>query len=499
MSIPVDLGGNDLHINNLYTGATAPGQQGTLFQAGGVTPVTNSPTANSTGPGVMGVSGVPQGGGDNASGLYTGNTVTSTGYGKFITGIDNSGNLLQRSLTTLSQSSDGRSLPGLPGGDIPPFTLLPYYSIIAAPSPIGLPTLAFGNMVAPNNEKWWFFVHQNNGDFAIGTTPDAWVGTGGATAGAPIYSQIFLRDGIIPTLTEFTTPISVSTLSAYGSLISNGSVPINNSTITLGGTVITFVTGTPSGNQVKIAATAQLTLTNLYTFLHSSADVNLVKCSYFPDGNTIIYIEYGDLTTTGNSFTLAASTSPASNYTISAATLSGAGGNAQTITGNVTLTGTSSIIVGGNLTLSGSFINPANFLQAITVGASSPSTNGVVNIAAPDFSVKSALSIRHSAALTYGFDWNVDFTNGLLKLDVVNAGTPTNSFLINRTTGNVSFNIPFISKGYTVSTLPTGVVGARVHVTDSNTTFTAGIGAIVVGSGSNIVPVFYDGTNWRIG
>ena len=41
--------------------------------------------------------------------------------------------------------------------------------------------------------------------------------------------------------------------------------------------------------------------------------------------------------------------------------------------------------------------------------------------------------------------------------------------------------------------------GARHFVTDANATTTAGIGAVVVGGGANIVPVYSDGTNWRIG
>ena len=54
----------------------------------------------------------------------------------------------------------------------------------------------------------------------------------------------------------------------------------------------------------------------------------------------------------------------------------------------------------------------------------------------------------------------------------------------------------------TVANLPAVAVagaGARAAVSDANATLTAGIGAIVVGGGANIVPVFCDGTNWRIG
>jgi hypothetical protein len=41
--------------------------------------------------------------------------------------------------------------------------------------------------------------------------------------------------------------------------------------------------------------------------------------------------------------------------------------------------------------------------------------------------------------------------------------------------------------------------GARSFVTDANATLTAGIGTVVVGGGTNGVPVTCDGTDWRIG
>jgi len=53
-----------------------------------------------------------------------------------------------------------------------------------------------------------------------------------------------------------------------------------------------------------------------------------------------------------------------------------------------------------------------------------------------------------------------------------------------------------ITGGYTVAALPTGVIGARAYVTDANaTTFNS----TVAGGGANVVPVFYNGTNWVIG
>ncbi len=49
-------------------------------------------------------------------------------------------------------------------------------------------------------------------------------------------------------------------------------------------------------------------------------------------------------------------------------------------------------------------------------------------------------------------------------------------------------------------TASTSLTGSRATVSDSNAaSFTAGIGAIVAAGGTTVVPVFCDGTNWRIG
>lgn len=73
------------------------------------------------------------------------------------------------------------------------------------------------------------------------------------------------------------------------------------------------------------------------------------------------------------------------------------------------------------------------------------------------------------------------------------AQTATTGWTIDRGTA--------VSVGYAVASLPAGAAtGSRAHVTDSNaTSYTLGIGAVVAGGGTTIVPVFYDGTNWRIG
>ena len=69
-----------------------------------------------------------------------------------------------------------------------------------------------------------------------------------------------------------------------------------------------------------------------------------------------------------------------------------------------------------------------------------------------------------------------------------------------QTTGLTIKGGQYVDTVYTVATLPTGIQGGHATVTDSNAaSYTAGIGAIVAAGGATVVPVFYDGTNWRIG
>ena len=60
-------------------------------------------------------------------------------------------------------------------------------------------------------------------------------------------------------------------------------------------------------------------------------------------------------------------------------------------------------------------------------------------------------------------------------------------------------NTPAAPLSSTVAALGTATLALRSFATDSTVTTTAGIGAIVVGGGANGVPVYADGTNWRIG
>lgn len=68
------------------------------------------------------------------------------------------------------------------------------------------------------------------------------------------------------------------------------------------------------------------------------------------------------------------------------------------------------------------------------------------------------------------------------------------------TTGVGTFTT-LITTGYTVATLPaasSGLKGARAHITDASIS-TASVGGAITGGGSNVMPVFCNGTAWVYG
>lgn len=105
-----------------------------------------------------------------------------------------------------------------------------------------------------------------------------------------------------------------------------GSQPANNATLTLDGVDVTFVTSgaDPADHEVNIGATLAETLANLVGLLNASADTDVSAARYAValDGVTVTII-HRTAGTGGNAFTLARSTSPASNITLSGATLTG--------------------------------------------------------------------------------------------------------------------------------------------------------------------------------
>jgi hypothetical protein len=140
--------------------------------------------------------------------------------------------------------------------------------------------------------------------------------------------------------------VAASTGTAFGAgTITLAAVPTAGDTITIGGTVVTFVAANPVGNQVLIGATASATAQNLEAFLAGSADTNLIKFTYSING-AVVTATAAVIGTGGNSLTLV--TSNAVAITLSGATLTGGVAN----TGNATVSAmsVSQQVVPGNYT-----------------------------------------------------------------------------------------------------------------------------------------------------
>ena len=100
------------------------------------------------------------------------------------------------------------------------------------------------------------------------------VGSGAATTGSQSPVRINWDGsnvaGTVYSLSGFTIAANVSSIV----LTSN---PANGATVTIDGTVVTFVTSGATGNQVNIGASAAATASALFAMLNASADANLVK------------------------------------------------------------------------------------------------------------------------------------------------------------------------------------------------------------------------------
>ncbi len=113
---------------------------------------------------------------------------------------------------------------------------------------------------------------------------------------------------------------SITGTAASGTVTLN-TQPAPSDTITLNGTVITFVASSPGATDVVIGADVAATYTALLAMLQASADAQIAKCTYATTATNRVTATYKLLGVAGNSFTLAKSST---HITLSAATLLGA-------------------------------------------------------------------------------------------------------------------------------------------------------------------------------
>lgn len=104
------------------------------------------------------------------------------------------------------------------------------------------------------------------------------------------------------------------------------------STISLNGTVVTFVTTAPSGNQVQIAGNLAATMANLLTFLQGSSDTQILLCTYSMS-NATLTITNKTLGAAGNGFSLSSTVTGAS---LSGTTLTGGQNAASAVRATLT-------------------------------------------------------------------------------------------------------------------------------------------------------------------
>jgi hypothetical protein len=134
----------------------------------------------------------------------------------------------------------------------------------------------------------------------------------------------------------FGDPVTVPLVVASGFILF-AAQPAVGSTLTVNGTVFTFVASGATAVQINIGANLGATLTNIVTALNASVVPAVALATYAQTGGNTLTVTADAIGITGNAITLAASAAPASNGTVSGATLTG-GANSHTFqSGNWTL------------------------------------------------------------------------------------------------------------------------------------------------------------------
>lgn len=210
---------------------------------------------------------------------------------------------------------------------------------------------------------------------------------------------------------------------AFGTVTLSGQ-PSNGDTVVIKGTTVTFVTGTPSGNQVKIdpGGLDTVTAANLQAFLQGSADINLSALTYNTIGlvTTMTARAYG---TAGNSYTL---TKSGSNIAVSGSGTLGGGVASDTVTVNGT---------------------------AVTFVAGSPTGNQVL-VGPTAAQTAGNLQTFLSASIDSNIDQATYATSGTLTtITDKTPGTAGNSFTLTKSSSHISLSAGTLLGG----TIPSSV------------------------------------------
>lgn len=153
---------------------------------------------------------------------------------------------------------------------------------------------------------------------------------------------------------------------------------------------------------------------------------------------------------------------------------------------------------GDTITIYGNLIGGAYSTQDVTVTVATLGNVTLGNIATFAFSGIPAQPVTSVAGRTGGVILTINDIVGYINPNVAIAGTmPT--YTGNISAGNITTTGIVKTGVYTVTSLPsasTSGAGARAFVTDANTVV---FGSALTGGAGNAVPVFSNGTTWRIG
>mgnify|MGYP000985312251 CR=1 FL=1 len=208
--------------------------------------------------------------------------------------------------------------------------------------------------------------------------------------------------------------------------------PDPGDTVTIQGTEITFVSGTPGANEVEIGALVADTANNLLAFLQASSDANIALMTYSKIGEEITATArvYG---TAGNAYTLAKS---GLNITIGGGTFSG-GVAPDTLTINGTAFTFVSALTTGN---------------QILVGPTAEATAANIK------SVLSASVISGVAEATYSVAANI------VTVTYKTAGTAGNSFTLAETSSAITISGGTLSGGAVASSVGYATAGSGTDI-----------------------------------
>jgi len=183
-------------------------------------------------------------------------------------------------------------------------------------------------------------------------------------------------------------------------------------------------------------------------------------------------------------------------------------GSVSVNVGNLSATGLSNngaLTIFGNAT-SNQSIATSQTTGTLAIGGTATATTGTITLSA----ARGAQTVNiATGAQGSGVTKTINIGTGgatgantIINIGRSSTGTTSATTILSRTltltagAGNINISNTLVQTTTVVGSLTASTVGARAFVTDA---LTPVFGSVVVGGGAVPVPVYYDGTNWRVG